>query len=86
MAIASATSRESATWVHQIKVTTVLRYLALITLAILYAMPFIWMVSISLKPFTDLNEIPPVLIPSRLAWENYPAALFNRCCTSRSFS
>jgi multiple sugar transport system permease protein len=59
-----------------IRLTTVLRYVILTVLAVLYAMPFVWMVSLSLKPFTDINQIPPSLIPSRLAWENYPAALF----------
>jgi multiple sugar transport system permease protein len=55
---------------------TVLRYLALTALAAMYAMPFVWMVSLSLKPFTELNDIPPRLIPGSLAWENYPMALF----------
>ena len=56
--------------------TTVWRYGALIVLAIVYAMPFIWMISISLKPDTDLNTIPPSLIPSHITWSNYPHALF----------
>jgi len=55
---------------------TALRYLALTAIGALYAMPFVWMVSLSLKPFTELNDIPPSLIPGRLAWENYPQALF----------
>src|SRR5947209_1880489 len=77
MAVAtSTTSTKSSTWVQQVKWKTILRYLALIALGTLYTMPFIWMVSISLKPFTDLSQIPPLLIPSRLAFENYPDALF----------
>src|SRR2546423_1709964 len=77
MAIAtSTTSSKSATQGPQIKVTSILRYLALIVLGTAYTMPFIWMGSISLKPFTDLSQIPPLLIPTRFAFENYPEALF----------
>ncbi len=76
MAVATSTASTKSTTVGQrIKLTTILRYLALFALGTIYAMPFIWMVSISLKPFTDLNQVPPLLIPTRLAFENYPAAL-----------
>ncbi len=54
----------------------VIRYIALTALAILYVMPLLWMLSVSLKPDTDLNTIPPNLIPSSFAWQNYPNALF----------
>ncbi len=77
MTIADSTlSPRSVAWYRQISAAIVVRYIGLIALAVLYAMPFVWMVSISLKPFTDLNQVPPLLIPTRLAWENYPAALF----------
>ena len=77
MAVATSTTSPTVADRSQgIRFTTVLRYLALIALGIVYAMPFVWMVSISLKPYTDLNQIPPLLIPSRLAFENYPEALF----------
>ena len=59
-----------------VRPATLLRYAALTALAALYAMPFLWMVSLSLKPFTELNDIPPRLIPGELTWSNYPAALF----------
>ena len=59
-----------------VRPSTLVRYAALTALAALYAMPFLWMVSLSLKPFTELNDIPPRLIPSELTWSNYPAALF----------
>jgi multiple sugar transport system permease protein len=61
---------------RRVKVGIVIRYVLLIALGLIYAGPFVWMVSISLKPFTDLNQIPPNLIPTRLAFENYPQALF----------
>jgi multiple sugar transport system permease protein len=61
---------------RRVPVGTIGRYAALILLGAAYAAPFVYMVSLSLKPFTDLNVIPPNLIPSRFAWENYPEALF----------
>ena len=74
--ISKAAPRESAFPLRRFRIPTILRYAALIALGILYAMPFVWMVSISLKPFPDLDRIPPLLIPSRLTFENYPTALF----------
>lgn len=55
----------------------VARYIALTVLGVVYAMPFIWMLSLSLKPDVDLNLIPPRLIPSTFTWDNYPHALLS---------
>lgn len=57
-------------------ISVVIRYVALTALAILYVMPLLWMLSVSLKPDTDLNTIPPSLIPSSFSFQNYPNALF----------
>jgi multiple sugar transport system permease protein len=53
----------------------VLRYFFLLLFGFMYVAPFLWMISVALKPFVDLNNIPPNLIPSRFAWENFPDAL-----------
>jgi ABC-type glycerol-3-phosphate transport system permease component len=74
-ATTTATQVMSATK-RRLPIGTTARYAALILLGAMYAAPFLWMVSLSLKPFTDLNVIPPNFIPSRFAWENYPTALF----------
>jgi multiple sugar transport system permease protein len=50
-------------------------YAAITALGILYAIPFLWMVSTSLKPPSDLDNIPPNWIPSIVSWENYPNSL-----------
>ena len=65
------------TRIHRSKfpVGTTVRYIALTAFALMYAMPFIWMLSLSLKPDVDLNNIPPNLIPTNVTWSNYPAAL-----------
>lgn len=70
------TSRVTSRRIFRGSVPKVVRYVALIALGITYAFPFVWMVSLSLKPDTDLNTIPPHLIPSIFTWANYPKALF----------
>jgi multiple sugar transport system permease protein len=51
-------------------------HLVLIMGAILMVMPFLWMVSTSLKTQTDvLRQFPPLLIPSTFQFSNYSTAL-----------
>jgi len=57
------------------QVSIVVRYIALTLFAIMYAMPFLWMLSVAFKPDTELNLIPPRLIPSHLQFSNFPDAL-----------
>ncbi len=38
-------------------------------------LPFIWMLSTSLKEPRDIFTYPPIWIPSRLVWENYSEAI-----------
>ena len=51
-----------------------LLHLVLIGLSLLFMLPLIWMVSTSLKPIEETMQIPPVFIPSRILWQNYPKA------------
>jgi multiple sugar transport system permease protein len=57
------------------RLQTVLGYVLVTALGILYAIPFLWMVSTSLKPPWDLDNIPPNWIPSVVQFENYPNSL-----------
>ncbi len=41
----------------------------------IFALPFVWMLSTSLKPAQDLFEVTPRFIPSQFLWQNYPAVL-----------
>lgn len=50
-------------------------YLLLSIGAILMLLPFIWMLSTSLKSPNEVMSMPPVWIPSELNWKNYIAAL-----------
>jgi ABC-type glycerol-3-phosphate transport system permease component len=69
-------ARRRANRAFPVAPSTVIRYVALIGLGIIFAFPFIWMVSYSLKPDTQLNQNPPSLIPTVFTWSNYPHALF----------
>lgn len=46
-------------------------YLAVIAGGILYSMPFVWMLSTSVKPGYQVYKIPPEWIPAVWNWENY---------------
>jgi len=50
-------------------------HLMLIPLALVFMLPFLWMLSTSLKPDTQFYAYPPVWIPSPLQWSNYPEAV-----------
>jgi multiple sugar transport system permease protein len=50
-------------------------YGLLMVLAALFAAPFLWMVSTSLKTGPAAIATPPVWIPTDPVWSNYPAAL-----------
>lgn len=50
-------------------------YVLLIAGGVLFAIPFFWMISTSLKPETEVFDYPPRWLPSVLQWANYPEAL-----------
>lgn len=53
----------------------VLWYVVLTALGILFALPFFWMLSSSLKVEADIWIYPPKWFPDPVLWENYPKAL-----------
>lgn len=57
------------------KVKTIIIYLVLIGLGIVFMLPFVWVVSTSLKPDTQIFIFPPQWIPRPFVWSNYPKAL-----------
>jgi len=50
-------------------------YAVLIVLSLLFLLPFIWMISTSLKTDPQVYRVPPVWIPNPVRWLNYPEAL-----------
>ena len=45
--------------------------IALIVLSLLSLIPFLWMISTSLKTRAEVFTYPPLLIPTHPQWENY---------------
>jgi multiple sugar transport system permease protein len=52
-------------------------YAVLGFLAFLYAMPFVWMLSTSVKPSSQVYLMPPVWIPETFNWGNYVNPWYN---------
>ena len=47
-------------------------YALLLGLAVVFILPFLWMVSTSLKPQDEVFAYPPTFIPTSFEWQNYP--------------
>ena len=50
---------------------TVVKYVVLLSLTVVALVPFVWMISSSLKTSIDVFSIPMRWIPTELHWENY---------------
>jgi multiple sugar transport system permease protein len=50
-------------------------YLTTTAAAVVFAVPFLWMISLSLKTPPDLARIPPRFVPEPIAWSNYVQAM-----------
>jgi multiple sugar transport system permease protein len=53
----------------------VLLHMALLTVGVIFLLPFVWSISTSLKPLKDLFSVTPNLIPSEIRWQNYQDVL-----------
>src|SRR5688572_2704667 len=59
-----------------LRVTTqVANYTLILLLSLLFALPFLWTLSTSLKTDEQIYRIPPIWIPNPIRWLNYPEAL-----------
>lgn len=56
-------------------VRSILTHSVLIPFALIFMLPFLWMLSTSLKSDTQLFVYPPILVPIPPAWSNYPTAV-----------
>jgi ABC-type glycerol-3-phosphate transport system permease component len=52
---------------------TVIVYALLIGLGMVFVLPFMWMISTSLKQSQDVFTYPPSFFPNSFEWQNYPA-------------
>ena len=50
-------------------------YLVLVLSSLFFILPFLWMVSGSLKSMVETFAVPPSLVPKVWLWSNYPKAL-----------
>ncbi len=50
----------------------ILIHILLIPAAFVFLLPFLWMLSTSLKPDAQLYAYPPIWIPNPLQWSNFP--------------
>ena len=57
----------------------VLLYLAIIIGAVIFALPFYWMLRTALMPKSQVYQFPPQWIPSQFIWENFkhPFSVFH---------
>ena len=54
---------------------SLLSHAVLLALGALFLLPFYWLLSTSLKADTEIFAIPPVWLPHRLHWDNFPRAV-----------
>jgi len=52
-----------------------IRTLLIFAVSFLFLLPFLWMLSTSLKTDPQVYHVPPIWIPNPLRWANYPEAL-----------
>jgi ABC-type glycerol-3-phosphate transport system permease component len=52
-------------------------YVVVLVGVVVFAFPFYWLVTTSLKPESQVLQFPPSFLPSSLKWINYPDALKN---------
>jgi multiple sugar transport system permease protein len=50
-------------------------YALLLVGAVVFILPFAWMLSTSLKPLNETMTVPPRWLPSHIQWDNYPRAI-----------
>ena len=58
-------ARRGFSWSH------LLLHIVLLTVGVIFLLPFVWSISTSLKPMSDLFQVKPSLIPNEIRWQNY---------------
>ncbi|WP_320129623.1 carbohydrate ABC transporter permease [uncultured Sphaerochaeta sp.] len=59
---------------HKLKISQIISYILLTVLSILFLVPFLGMVSTSLKPEKEVLLLPIKIFGTHIAWENYERA------------
>jgi multiple sugar transport system permease protein len=71
-AVAGARSRPRGALISRYLLHKIFVYGLLLTGSIVFILPFLWMVSTSLKPANEVFTYPPSFLPSSFQWQNYP--------------
>jgi multiple sugar transport system permease protein len=58
-------------WSFSHRLSRIALHVVLLTVGIVFMLPFVWSISTSLKPMSDLFQVRPSLVPSEIKWENY---------------
>ena len=53
----------------------IVTHVALVAFSVLFALPFLWMLSTAVKPIGETMATPPIWIPSQIQWHNYRDAI-----------
>jgi len=67
------TLRQSKEWTRRVQVVVI--HGVLLIGAVIVLIPFLWMLSTSLKPPHQIRKFPPVWIPKPFVWSNYVRAV-----------
>jgi multiple sugar transport system permease protein len=69
--------RTQRQWSHRLPryLTHLLSYLVILCVGAFVSVPFLWMLSASLKDESQIFASPPIWIPVPIHWSNYPEAL-----------
>lgn len=59
----------------QIRASKVITHILLIAASLFFIIPFLWLISTSLKPLTQIFTFPPEWIPRPFEWSNYINAM-----------
>jgi len=50
-------------------------HIVLLSVSLIFVFPFIWLLLTAVKPIKEVMHDPPIWIPSRLEWKNFPDAM-----------
>lgn len=74
-AVAGHRPRHASRSQNMLAIATVGRYAMMLPLSAMFIVPWVWMISTSLKSPSELAIWPPIWIPNPIRWDNYLLAL-----------
>jgi multiple sugar transport system permease protein len=56
---------------RRLRLSRLALHVVLLAVGVIFMLPFVWSISTSLKPASDLFQVRPSLVPSEIRWQNY---------------